>query len=115
MWVPKEVAGWFQISKDTVAALREELAAVKAERDAFKSEVMTSRISQDWLRVKVNQLELQNTALLEKAYDIKVPAPEIIRQPSVDPKWDPRNFSFEDVGNEMAGKLGLPLYGDKDN
>ena len=104
-----------EVSKDAVDILREELATVKAERDAFKSEVTAARITNDWLRMKVNSLELQNTALLEKAYDIRVPAPEIVRQPTIDPTWDPRSFSFEDVGNELAAKMGLPVYGDKEN
>ena len=115
MWVPKAGVEWFQISKTSVDYFREELAATRAERDLLKTQLTKAEIEKDWLRMKVNSLELQNTALLEKAYDIRVPAPEIVRQPAIDPTWDPRSFSFEDVGNELASKMGLPVYGDKEN
>lgn len=114
MFVSDKVISLFQIAKDTVDSLREELASLRASHDAAKVELATSKVMNDWLRVKINQLEFERVALLEKAYGIRVPAPELTRhRPATDPDMDPRNFSFEDIGDEVAHKLGLPLYGDK--
>lgn len=110
MWVPKAVLDWFHISKDSVDALREELASIRTERDMLFKELTKSQIMGDWMRMKVNQLEFEKTALMEKAYGIKIPAPEIARQPTPDPTFDPKNFSFEDVGESLARTLGLPKY-----
>lgn len=111
MWISSKVFDWFRISQSSFDDLRQELAAAKAERDTLRSEVTAARITNDWFRVKINQLEVQNAALLERAYNIHVPAPEIARQPSLDPSWDPRLHSFEDVGDELALRLGYPTYG----
>lgn len=109
MWVSEKVVDWFQISKDSVDNLREELAAVKAERDVNKSELQSLRIQSDWLRMQVNTLQFERTALMDKAYGIKVPTPEIARVP---PKIDRGEISFEDMGDTLAKKFGLPVYGD---
>ena len=111
MWVPKEVADWFKISKDSVDALREELAAVKAERDLLKSQLQATQINLDWIRVQVNTLQLERAVLMEKAYKIQVPVPEVRRAMPAD--FPMQHFSFEDVGDETAKQLGLPIYGDK--
>jgi hypothetical protein len=58
-------------------------------------------------------LEYENKALMEVAYGVKVPSPEIVRAAKVDPSFDPKNFSFEDVGDEKAKDFGFPVYGDK--
>jgi len=114
MFVSDKVVGLFQIAKDTVDSLREELAALRAERNLLREQLTKAEILSDFFRAKVNQLELQNTALMEKAYGVKIPAPEIVRAtPPLDPSYDPRNFTFHDVGDEVAQRLGYPLYGDK--
>ena len=111
MWVPKGVIDWFHISKESVDSLRTELAAVRAERDSLKTQLAVTQTNFDWLRMKINQLEFERTGLIERAYDIKLPAPEIVRQPAVDPTFDPRMFTgFDDVGESVAKKLGLPIY-----
>lgn len=78
MWVPKEVADWFKISKDSVDALREELAAVKAERDGLKTQLTVTQNNFDWIRMQVNQLQAENKALMQKAYGVNVPVPELV-------------------------------------
>ena len=79
MWVPKEVADWFRISKDSVDALREELSAVKAERDAVKLQLSVTQNNFDWVRMQINQLQAENKALMSRAYGIQVPTPELVR------------------------------------
>jgi len=110
MWVPSKVLDWFQISKDTVSSLREEVAALRAESVTLRAQLTVSQVNFDWLRMRYNQLEYERTALLEKAYNIKLPSPEIVVQPKVDPIFNPKDFSFEDMGEDLAQKLGLPTY-----
>ena len=80
MWVPKEVADWFRISKDSVDALREELAAVRAERDQLKLQLATTQNNFDWVKTQINQLQVENKTLIAKAYGIHVPIPELVRK-----------------------------------
>lgn len=108
MWVPKAVVDWFQISKDSVDALREELAATKAELASTRHHLEFTKSGFEWVRVRVNQLELERNGLMERAYNIKLPVPEIVRTPKLD--LDAQNFSFEDLGNDIAKHLGYPAH-----
>jgi len=109
MWLSSKVFGLFQVSKESVDALRQELAAVRAERDLLKNQVTVSQTQFNWLTLRVNQLEVERAALLEKATGIKTVVPEIVRTPSnIDTMIN--NFTFDDVGEDMARRLGLPSY-----
>lgn len=108
MWVPKSVIEWFNISQGTVNALREENAALRAENLSVSKELTSTKINLDWLRVQFNQLQLERTALLEKAYNIKVPTPELVARSKAPASLE--DFSYEDMGDEMAKRLGLPTY-----
>jgi chromosome segregation ATPase len=108
MWLPDKSFDLFRISKDTVDFMREELASLKAERDGLKTQLANTQANFEWLRVKVNSLEMERASLLEKVYGMKIPVPEIARQPVV-----PQGFNsdlFEDVGEKMAKELGFPTY-----
>lgn len=108
MWVPSKVIEWFQISKDSVDHLREDLASVRSERDQLKAQLASTTANFDWLRIKVNAMEVERAQLLEKAYGIRTIVPEIARQPSI-----PIDFTtdlFEDIGDDKAKKLGFPVY-----
>lgn len=113
MFVSDKIIGIFQIAKDAVDEQRLELAKLKSENLLLQQQLFKSETIADHFRLKVNQLELQNAALMEKAYNIKVPVPEIARRPSVDPTFDPKNFSLDDMGDEMARKFGFPSYDEK--
>lgn len=111
MFVPKLVLEYFGVNAELVRNLQSDLAVARAERDVYKTENIGLKVGADWLRVKCNDLELQNKALLQKAYNISVPVPEIVRQATITNEL-PNNFSpFEDMGDAMAAKLGLPIYG----
>ena len=61
--------------------------------------------------MQVNSLQLERTALLEKAYGIRVPAPEVVRVPYVGAAPAATDdFSFEDMGDKMAKKYGFPIF-----
>ena len=122
MFVPERVIEWFtdlrndadsnaEVAKFAIADLREELSAVRAERDSLKLQNSISQNHFDWLRVRTNQLEVERAQLLEKAYGIKTPVPEIVRT-SVAPIVF-NSALFEDVGEKTARELGLPVYGDE--
>lgn len=123
MWVPSVAIQYFdrivatseknaEAAWSTVEGLRQDLAALRAENQALRSDLQSARVTGDWLRVKVNQLEMQNTALMEKAYQIKLPvAPEIVRVPTTREARPWENFSFDDIGDQAAAALGLPVYG----
>lgn len=110
MWLSSKIFDLFQISKDSVALLREDLVEVRTELDANKAELIRSQILCDWLRMQVNTLQFERTALLEKAYGIRVPAPELVRTPVMGEGTKQDEFSFDDIGNDLAKKLGLPIY-----
>lgn len=110
MWVPKEVADWFKISKDSVDALREELAAVRAERDSLNTGLASLQNSFDWLRMQWNQMQAENKALLERAYGVRVPVPELVNR--TEQSFNLQDL-FNDVGDDEARQLGFPTYGDK--
>lgn len=125
MWVPSVTIQYFdrlmataqqcaESLQVTAQSLREDLAGIRAENQLLKNELQSAKINGDWLRIKVNQLELQNAALLQKAYNIQIPVPEIVRTPN--PAFGPNsgtpfNFSFDDMGDKAAAALGLPIYG----
>jgi hypothetical protein len=121
MWVPKQVIEWFSSMRDvaetnavvSIEALnqyRAQLAAITAERDTLKIQLAVQNNHFDWLRMRVNTLEVERSGLVEKAYGIKLPIPEIVRTVTDRPSLDEKNFSFEDVGKDMARTLGLPDY-----
>jgi hypothetical protein len=110
MWVPAKVLDWFQISKTSMDDLRTALAAVTAERDALKTQAISERANADWLRIRVNSLEMENKALMEKAFSIKLPVPEVVRAPNkpIDPQTEAS--PFEDIGEDLARALGFPTH-----
>jgi predicted nuclease with TOPRIM domain len=110
VWIPQLVIEYLKISKEAVDDVRQELAVVRAERDALKVQVATTQSNFDWLRAKVNQLEFENKALIQKAYDIQLPVPELVRRnPSTD-FLSNIDHGFNDIGEELARQLGLPSY-----
>jgi hypothetical protein len=109
MWMPQRVVDWLNISLDSVKSLREENAVLKAKLDIFQSELTSSKINLDWLRIQYNQVQMERAELMNKVYGIKTPVPELkkdrVRPPSIE------EFNFDDIGDEVAAKLGLPHYG----
>lgn len=113
MWLSSKLVELVQVSKDNMDGMRTELAKITAERDAAKSELLTLRANFQWATAQINDLQFQCKALLEKAYNIRVPVPEIVRPIANVPKFD--SNLFEDMGEVMAKEQGMPLYSDKTN
>lgn len=112
MWLPRKLFDLFTISSDTASALRLENSTLRVERDLLKSDLAVSRANSEWMRVRVNALEFERAALLDKAYGIKTPIPEIVR--TLPPSSTPSPLSnldvFDDMGDELAKSLGLQSY-----
>jgi predicted phage tail protein len=112
MWLPTKAFDLFRISRDTVDAQREELAALRAERDGLKAQLSVTNANFEWLRVRINSLEAERAQLIKKAYGIDVPVPEIVRTPRIagTDMLGLNSALFEDVGETAAKELGLPTY-----
>jgi len=108
MWVPKAVFELFQISKNAVDDQRAELSKLHAENILLRTQLTTTQANFEWIRVRVNQLEVERAQLVEKAYGIKTPVPEISRTPIA--QLELGSDIFEDVGEKMAKQLGFPTY-----
>ena len=131
MWISSRVVDWFtglqkaadvnaEVAKAAIQDLREELVATRTERDVLRQELTASKLSADWLRLRFNQLELENKMLMQKAYNIILPVPEIHRTQQAGPMGHANSFNpfenpealFNDMGDELARKLGMPTYDD---
>lgn len=104
MWIPSKILDFLSFSKD-------DLIAIRSERDHLKSSLIKSEIMSDWLRMRVNALEVERTILMEKVNGIRIPAPELLRAtPQISAPPMIQEASFEDMGDDMAKQLGLPTY-----
>lgn len=109
MWLSSKIFSILEVAKSSVDNLYCELAAVRAERDVLKTELISSKNNFDWLRLRVNVLEVERAQLLEKAYGIKTIVPELVRPSTV--SLDMNTALFEDMGDDKAREQGLPVYG----
>ena len=119
MWIPSKVVTFFdrlvqatednaEAMQNTLQELREQNAVLRTENGIIKSELQSTKVTNDWLRQKVNGLEVEKSGLMEKAYNIKLPTPEIVR---VNKQVNPaEHFSFDDIGDAAARVLGLQTY-----
>lgn len=108
MWISSKLMSWLEVSKVAYEDLKSENSALKAELASTKTDLAATRINSDWFRMKVNDLEATNKALLEKAYDIRLPVPTIVRETSYN---DPNPYKlpqalFEHIDEETAKALG---------
>lgn len=115
MWLPTKAFNLFHISRESFDDLRRELAAAVVERDALRVQAAVAQSNFDWLRMRVNQLEVERAQLLKKAYNVDTVVPEVVRtsnQRANQASNLPELMAslFEDVGETQAKELGLPVY-----
>ena len=114
MWLSPKIFSILEVAKESVDSIREELAATRAERDSLKAQLSIAQNNAEWIRKQINMLQFERTALLQKAYGISVPTPEIVQTFAPQTKADAMTGDmsiFDDIGDEVAKKLGLPVYG----
>lgn len=109
MFVSKSALELFEIAKVTVEEQRAELAKLAAENTMLRSQLATTQANFEWIRTRINTLEVERAQLIEKAYGIKTPVPEISRSKSPVMQFDAA--LFDDIGDKAAKELGLPTYG----
>ncbi len=109
MFISNRIFELFKLNKETFEFIQDENKVLKAERDALKSELLTTKANFEWLRVRCNGLEAQNAQFLEKVTGVKIPVPEIVRSSPLNP-IDFNTDIFEDVGDERAKVMGLQPY-----
>jgi hypothetical protein len=123
MWISSKVIDWFSGLRDAADTantiniailneLREELASAKTERDLLKIQAAVNQTNFDWLRMRVNTLEIERAGLIQKAYGITLPVPEIAKKVIAE-SGDDKQFSFADIGEDLARQLGYPSYDEK--
>lgn len=111
MWLSEKLVTLFEISRDTVQDLKTEVATLKALNAQLQADLTSTRITSDWLRHKINDLEAQNKGLLEKAYNVKLPIPVIERAaPTPNPYKLPLAL-FEHIDEDTAKALGAENVG----
>lgn len=79
MWLSDKLRGLLELNVEEVKSLRQDLAAVRAERDALKIQASIAQNNFEWARARLNTLELEKSALMAKAFDVRIPVPEIVR------------------------------------
>lgn len=94
MWLSEKLRSLLELNVDQTKALREELAAVRAERDALKLQASIAQNNFEWARTRLNTVEFEKAALLQKAFNVNIPAPEVVRT-SRDLK--PGSFQLSDL------------------
>ena len=107
MFVPKQILDYFGVNLELVRNLQADLASLRTERDLLKQELTSTQIMSDWLRIQFNDLQAQNKGLLEKAYSIKLPVPELQNRSTIQTQIPP--FSFDDPGDDVARTLGYSV------
>jgi hypothetical protein len=108
MWISSRVFDLFTINKQSFDSLNQEIATLRIERDLLKSELLTTKANFDWLRIRSNALEAERAQLLEKAYNIRIPVPEIVRTPTR--PLEMNQDLFNDMGDSEAKIHGLPTF-----
>lgn len=79
MWLSEKLRNLLELNVDVTRQLREDLAAVRAERDALKVSAAVAQNNFEWARNRLNTLEMEKAALMAKAFDVRIPVPELVR------------------------------------
>ena len=112
MWLSPKIFSILEVSKDSVDALRTDLATCRAECALLKQQLSVAETNGNWMRIKINQLEMERASLINKAFNIQLPAvPELVRTTILPKQADPNMFSgFDDIGDDVAKALGFPVF-----
>ena len=100
MWIKR--SEYRQLVQDTAAAL--------GARDAMQRQVDAQKVNQDWMVLRLTQLEHERAQLIHNYMGVKVTVPTIELDVPVTPESSAIGSdlpSFNDVGDEEAKKLGL--------
>lgn len=82
----------------------------QGERDAMQRQVDAQKVNQEWMVLRLTQLEHERAQLLYRYMDIKVTVPTIELDVPITPESSAIGNdlpSFNDVGDEEAKRQGL--------
>ena len=79
MWLSDRLTSLLELNVDQTRELRTEVAVLKSENELLKRQLAVANTNFDWLRFRANTLEFERAALMERAHNIKLPSPEIVR------------------------------------
>lgn len=97
------------ISRDTYDDLRLGHAEQRGVSQALEKNLIALQTTMDWMRVRLSQLEHERALLVQHFMGISLPVPTIERTPTKREQQMPLDVmpSFEDVGDDEAGRLGI--------
>ena len=100
MWLSEKLTSLLDLNVSETKRLREDLAAVRAERDALKLQSSIAQNNFEWARSRMNTLEMEKAALMAKAFGVQLHVPEVVR---TNKDLSPGTFQLADLFQ------GLPL------
>ena len=98
------------ITRSEYVDLVDKSARMQGERDAMQRQVDAQKTNQDWMVLRLTQLEHERAQLLYRYMDVKVTVPTVELDVPVTPATSAIGSdlpSFNDVGDDEAKKLGL--------
>ncbi len=98
------------IRRAEYAELIDKSVRAAGERDAMQRQLDAQKTNQDWMVLRLTQLEHERAQLLHRYMDIKITVPSVELDVPVTPESSNIGSdlpSFNDVGDEEAKKLGL--------
>lgn len=98
------------ISRAEYAELIDKTVRAEGEKHAMQRQVDAQKTNQDWMVLRLTQLEHERAQLLYRYMDIKITTPSVELDVPVTPDASSIGSdlpSFNDVGDEEAKKLGL--------
>lgn len=107
MWISRKVVNTMMTLN---GELRVALVEATASRSVLAQQNSVLQTQLDFMRMRLNQLEVERAQLLHRATGIQVPVPEIV--PSRMPPHSVEDImngtvSFEDMGDDEARKTGV--------
>lgn len=98
------------ISRAEYAELIDKSVRAAGERDAMQRQVDAQKTNQEWMVLRLTQLEHERAQLLYRYMDVKITVPTVELDVPVTPESSTIGSdlpSFDDVGDAEAKKLGL--------
>lgn len=86
---------------------REARIAAEAENTILKQQNSVLQTTMDWQRVRINQLELERAQMFFHYAGVKLPVPQVEVEEKLDDNPLNQIPDFNDVGDDMAVKLGV--------
>lgn len=104
MWLSDRLTSLLSLNVEEGRTLREEVATLREANKLLEKQLAIAQNNFEWARSRLNAVELERTGLLEKAYNIRIPAPEIVRTQR---DIQPGSFNLENLFE------GLPFDADE--